>query len=402
MSRFCTQILYRSEIFTCLNIVVVRLKEQPVCPKLRGIGLPGHSIQFEHTLEEELLSVIREQERLSMQDNNCQLSSRYYFQLADFYHCAKDYDKEAAILSRYARLDSIAGDELIQVYDRIERALKLYDIKVSGRLESSHLTLVSEDEPVGKFTIGSGSKTHFRVNPSLTPFSQKNHRVLTVCSAYTGRSDDDEIAQIALVLFEFNSESSEASRVLDTYVANRTTRKSIPTKTAMQFALVDKSTKRSVLDSAKILSLFELADFVVSHNDAEIERKLISLHFPQVADKPWYSSQKDIPWGALGYENKSLSTLARAHGEKAARTCLERASAICKLVQKFEPSAERTYLERLYHMTPMRPMVWTPELLKRSKNLTTNSSFTIARILALLIGGSAIVTCGCYFITWPI
>lgn len=53
---------------------------------------------------------------------------------------------------------------------------------------------------------------------------------------------------------------------------------------------------------------------IVNHKEADIEPKLLATFISQVAEKPWFSSQKDIPWG-LRFESKSSTLLASAHGE---------------------------------------------------------------------------------------
>ena len=322
-----------------------------------------NSPQLTNKVAEKILSLIDAQEA-SARESGQLVPSRFYTQLADLYHFQKDFTNEAAILKRFARLSTAANDDLVDIYDRIDRVSRLSELSElnpTANEPTRSLSLVPDFDDQDNISIASTDVVSKRVNRSKKPFGSQQHKVLTVCAAYTGRTDKDEIIQLALVLTQIDP-VLDRSEKLETFVGIRKTNKSIPNKTKMQFALNQIDYAVQPFDRSKIIALFEQADMVVSHNDADIERKLLATLIPEVAEKPWYSSQKDIPWGALGFESKSLTLLSRAHGEKAPHSCLERATRINKLINKLEPCGKQTYLERLYNMQPMKAVEWTPEL----------------------------------------
>jgi len=326
-----------------------------------------NSPQLTQKVAEKILSIIDQQEAESESNGN-EVGSKYYLQLADLYHFDKDFINEAAILKRFARFGTAANDDLVEIYDRIERVSRLNEFKIRTPKKSPELALVADIDEDDHISISTSDAISKRVNKSLIPFAEKNHKVLTICAAYTGRTDDDEVVELALLLSEIIPQD-ERIETIESFVGIRKTTKAVPNKTKMQFGLNQIDYRISPFEKSKILELFNSADFVISHNDADIERKLIAILIPEVAEKPWYSSQKDIPWGALGYETKSLTQLSKAHGEKAARTSLDRAAAIAKLVNKLEPCGQQTYLERLYNMQPMKAFEWNSKLKRRSRQL---------------------------------
>lgn len=344
--------------------------------------------QLTRKVEKKILSIIEEQEaNASVQEKS--ISSKYYMQLADLYHFQKDFSNEASILKRFARLDSAANDDLIEIYDRIDRANRLSEFKILEPVKSPELMLVPEFDDNDNISISSTDVISKRVNKSKTPFIKKSHRVLSVCAAYTGRTDEDEVILLSLILSEVNP-SRKKCKTLSSFEGIRKTRKTVPNKTSLQFSLNQVDYSISPFDHRKIKRLFDQADFVVSHNDADVERKLISVLIPEVAEKPWYSSQKDIPWGALGYETRSLTQLCKAHGERLPRTSIERANGIIRLLNSLEPCGQQTYLERLYNMQPMKALEWTPTLKKQQKRLKRNKWYAPLLSTFILFGVSGL------------
>ncbi|MGX5173179.1 hypothetical protein ACUR5C_04020 [Aliikangiella sp. IMCC44653] len=331
-------------------------------------------------IENKLLSLIEIAEKEAT-ISGAQIDSKLYMQLADLHHFHKNYAKEVKILERFTKLDNNTSPDLVDIYERIDSVTKLIQTHQAHSPKSvaqamqgaASLELVNEEEETELKPVKHKPAVEGRVNPDKKPFSESTVRVLTICAAYTGRADTDELVQIALVLFEYQDSRQEKGKILETYWGERSTLIKVPPKTLNQFSIKQVKSKVSNFDPVKITAMFELADFVVSHNDADIERKHLAVLIPELAGKPWYSSQKDIPWGALGQEDKGLSQLAKAHDEKAPKNCMERALLICKLLQKYEPYSNQVYLKRLYNMQPMKPMQWTG-MLKRQHNILSKKA----------------------------
>ena len=190
---------------------------------------------------------------------------------------------------------------------------------------------------------------------------------------------------MALKLFNYDAKSNNPVNVIDTFDGYRKSIAAVPDNMEMRFSISQIDKKNSYFDSEKIGFLFNQADFVVSHNDADIERKLIATLVPEVAIKPWYSSQKDIPWVALGFKSNRLTQIAVALKIKAPKVAMERVQAIQQILLKTEVDTSQLYLERLYNMQPMKDFKWTMSVTKQYKKLKNAKLVKILKMSAVFI-----------------
>lgn len=348
-------------------------------------------------IEKKLLSMIDLIEQQS-KNNSQPIDFKLYLQLADLYKFHKDFNKESQILNRYVRLDRAGNDDLLEIYSRIEKSNQLHELVLNNpvpieikRIESidNKMKLIPVFDDVDEeISLSSKQKIIPRVDSDKKLFNLKSHKVLSVCAVCTGRSDQDEVIQLALELFCFDPRLEKPLHVLESFVGFRQTQVSIPGDMDMKFNLSQVDKKKEIFDKDKIESLFYQADFVVSHNDADIERKLIATLIPEVAIKPWYSSQKDIPWTALGFKSSRLTQLAVNLGDRTPRSSLDRAVAIRRILVKTEVDSSQIYLERLYNMHPMKAFKWSMELTKQHKKLKNAPLF---KRLKISLGLAALV-----------
>lgn len=346
-------------------------------------------------LEQEIIAEIKSNEIASLTDARL-IDSVNYIQLADLYHLSKRYQDELNVLSRYVELENANKDDFIDIYERIERISQIKRLggasSVPVKLQQSDNfsveiefpTLIDDEENI---TLASSPIIKSKNTSNKLGFSEKPLIVLSVCSIFTGREDTDEIIQLALVLFEYDHRRDKKTKIIETFSTQRKTIKPLSEKVSKKFNLTQQNTQRRYFDKEKIKSLFQQADFIVSHNDSDVERKLLSLLIPEISVSPWYSSQKDIPWGALGFESNSLTRLSLSFGEKSPKSAMDRALAICKLLQKEEPGHSQVYLERLYYAKPMKPFEWTPKLIKQHHRLTKGyqSQLIIAAVIFVVV-----------------
>ncbi len=343
--------------------------------------------QLTKRVEKKILSIIDTMESHVFKGSTA-INSQYYQKLADLYHFQKDFLQEAAILKRYVQLETVylsrsANDDLVEIYERIDRAYDLEKCKRDNEQVLFNLELEPRIGEVEKISLSSNKKTVRRINSKQQDITARPIKCLAVCAAYTGRGDQDEILQLALVLFEYQVTRDKPSKVLRSLITNRKPLSEIPEIKLRKFGLTKSQMKTAQFDSEAVAQVFSEADIVISHNHADIERKLIATLLPDAAKKPWYSSQKDIPWGALGYESKSLSQIVAQHGDKLPRTTMDRANAIYRLLISQEPYSENSFLERLYALQPMKEFEWTQDLLKKHHQLQRQGRKSR---LALLIG----------------
>ncbi|MET1255101.1 hypothetical protein [Aliikangiella maris] len=347
--------------------------------------------------EKRLLSLIDTTELVALK-NEGTVSADYYTQLADLYRAYKAYHKEIAILQRFARLDSHAVEDLVAIYERIDKVNRLIKQNLNRRKNTypagsgkPELALVKNDEQDEHIHIGTLQTVKPRIDPRKIPFFQQSRKVLTVNVAYTGRTEQDEIIQVGLVLVEFSSRAKNG-KIIDSYWGLRNVAQELPFELVNQYRLRMRSKALKPFDSARIKALFQQADFVVSHNQADIERTLLCLMIPEIAKATWYSTQKDIPWVAFGFESNQLSQIAKYYKEKIPQTCIDRAIILARILQHTVPHTTQTYVERLYNMAPMKPFEWTRSLIKqkkkwrRKKNVKIHLMIYCSVILLFIVG----------------
>ena len=344
-------------------------------------------------VEEKFLSLIEQQEKLATRDN-FDLSSENYIRLANLYHFHKDFEKEEGILNRFANSDRAASDDLVEVYARLDKVSNLRHLQqkvkmqeFSGEGDLELVSIETDPDPVG-VENSSSKKVNQLIRKDKRPLIGQTITALSVCAVYTGKGPDDELLQLALVLFQYTAGDEKPFKIIGNYVGNRKPSKPVADGIYNRFCVRPEELRKAQLDQQKVAELFEKADYVISHNNADIERQQISLIYPEARYSKWYSTQKDIPWRALGFESKSLSELSGAQGKMRPRTSLERAMAICNLLQQEEPYAGYPFMERIYYMQPMKELVWTLQLEKRHKKLNSKP------VYLKIVGGISFVLLG--------
>jgi hypothetical protein len=363
--------------------------------------------QLTNTIEKKLLAMIEALE-INAKKKGQSLDVKPYLQLADLYKFHKNFKQEADILSRFARHNSADGVDLVDIYARIEKAVELSHLvahnpepvgmdtvqRQAFSTEASDLSLQPVEQDKDNINLQTKAKAQPRVNLDKSGFHSQQHYILSACIVTTGRSDLDEVVQVGFELFKYSPGKESAVTALDTYSAYRTPLVAIPNSVTSRFVLKPASKLHESFDPQAVLSLFKQADFVVSHNEAEVERRLLSVLIPEVAEVPWYSSQQDIPWSALGFKSNRLTQLAAEFNEPIPRSCQQRAHAITRLLLKNEPQTESSFLERLYNMQAMKPLQWNETLQKQHKKLLNHGrnrfikriSIVVAIIAATAIG----------------
>lgn len=129
----------------------------------------------------------------------------------------------------------------------------------------------------------------------------------------TGLGDDDEIIEIALLLFSYDTTDGRVTALNDKYTALQ--QPSVPCSDgALQVhGITAEITRGMSIDRARVRTLFERAQFVVAHN-AEFDRRFVERMFPELHGKRWICTMRDIPWDLEGLPGKSLDSIARHYG----------------------------------------------------------------------------------------
>jgi len=128
----------------------------------------------------------------------------------------------------------------------------------------------------------------------------------------TGISEQDEIIQIAVLLFSFDSETGEFLGRDDFYEGSREPAFEIDPDATAVHGLTRAKLRGERIDRDKVVSLLQQSEFLVAHN-AAFDRGFITRMFPECREKEWRCSMRSINWIAAGCRNKQLQTILARH-----------------------------------------------------------------------------------------
>ena len=328
-------------------------------------------------VEKKFLSLI-DNEEVAAFEEKVPLQANNYIKLADLYHFHKDFEKEHEILTRYSKSQFADDGELMDVYERIDKIAKtlhrLNRVEFKAQTDEDALSIVAIESEPDIVGISSNTKVTHKHKETKAPLEEQTITVLTLCAIYTGRAEDDEVLELSLVLFQYSESDSKPFKIIKTNTGNRKTTSKVSGKKLSKLGIEVNAYKNTPIDKEIVLSMFEQADYVISHNNPDIERKKVITLFPEVQNAKWYSTQKDIPWRALGFDSVGLSYIVKSFGRRKPRTSMERAKAIFQILQHCEPHKNNLYIERIHYMKPMKALEWSNEMNRQHQRMTGSKS----------------------------
>lgn len=142
---------------------------------------------------------------------------------------------------------------------------------------------------------------------------RKLSRAIVVDVETTGLNPDrDEIVEVALILFVLEKNSGYVISTIDEYSGLREPSFSIPSSVSAIHGITDRMVKGAHLNYAKIRTLIAQTSFFVSHN-AEFDYSFLVRLFPEISEKPWLCSMRQINWRRFGYYSRKLEHLLIMH-----------------------------------------------------------------------------------------
>lgn len=123
----------------------------------------------------------------------------------------------------------------------------------------------------------------------------------------------DEVVELAIVLFRFDSSGGIFRRSIEEYVGLREPSIPIPPAATRVHGLTNDHVAGHRLDEQRIRSLVSQAEFCIAHN-ASFDRPFVERLFPKLfRQRPWLCTMRDIDWQARGLTSRSLEAIARHH-----------------------------------------------------------------------------------------
>lgn len=340
-----------------------------------------------------LIQTIKTNEQKAGQEDTL-LRCDNYLSLAHLYINEGLYGKAVSVLSRFIDLGRSEFSDIPLVEQKLNEAKALLheqrqiealnkpeNTSVEARLDSflqhspTKLTLVGDiPEPRGVW-----QKMR---NPESQPAVERNEvqkkrrlpakpiKVVAMCAAYTGKTIQDEIYELAMVAFEYCLNNDRIMGTVDEYYGCRKTYCRLETIEQLRLAPELNTNVTHKLSQEMVNRVTKDAHCVISHNDPYLERQHFFSLFPHLTDLDWRSSQLDIPWGAYGFKSKGLTSLLDYYGiAHTTRTAKDRARGIMRLLGQVEPDADNTFLSRLLSCKPMRRFTWSSEAKVQSNRL---------------------------------
>lgn len=139
-------------------------------------------------------------------------------------------------------------------------------------------------------------------------------RAVVVDTETTGTDPSaDEIIEIGMVVFEFDTATGYALRVVDTYDALEQPSHPIPPEVTQIHSITDAMVAGKRIDDQRVASMLENISLVVAHN-AAFDRQFLERRLPIFANVAWGCSFKEIPWSLEGYGSAKLDYILNVMG----------------------------------------------------------------------------------------
>jgi DNA polymerase-3 subunit epsilon len=129
----------------------------------------------------------------------------------------------------------------------------------------------------------------------------------------TGFARTDEIIELAIVLFCFDSQTGEITACIDEYVGLREPTVVINPAAAAVNNLSVEHLRGQRLNEIRIETMLDRAEFIVAHN-APFDRRFVAPLFYGARNRPWLCSMSSVDWLRHGMPSRALQTLLEAHG----------------------------------------------------------------------------------------
>ncbi|MFC4320483.1 exonuclease domain-containing protein [Litchfieldia salsa] len=196
----------------------------------------------------------------------------------------------------------------------------------------------------------------------------------------TGLSPDyDEMIEVALILFSFNKKTGEVIDILEEHTYLReplaATARSNYDAAYRVHGIPFSDVKGKEFDDYLINETFNKTDLIIAHN-ASFDRSFLFRMYPNINEKKWYCSMRNIKWKDYGFLNKKLLTLVKGHriASTQSHRALDDTIQLLNLLKLKSPKDE-FYLKELITTKAMRK--YQPKVKMDFQPKKTGSSFFV-------------------------
>jgi len=250
-----------------------------------------------------------------------------YDQLAIVARKIKNYDAEIEVLERFMRQPHAMGGSRERLLERLVRAYEL-----GGKLEKR---VVRGDEVL----------FHTEKNAPLDELDIFVRTAAIVDCETTGLTNEDELIELGIITFRYNTMSGKVLEVMDEYSGLRQPRCKISKEAQAVHGLTRRELKGQSIEGARVRALLKQVEILFAHN-AAFDKRFISEVVPEVDVKDWYCSMNTIPWRKRGFSSKGLQNLLLEHdlGAEASHRALADCRALLSLLCCTDHVTKKPYL----------------------------------------------------------
>ncbi len=224
---------------------------------------------------------------------------------------------------------------------------------------------------------------NFRVLRKLAPqsvFAESDGRPLSkgviVDTETTGlNSDGDKIIEIGLVVFEYDPETGQAYRVLESFGALEDPGIPITPDITEITGITNEMVAGHHIDDVKVAKLVSGASLVIAHN-AKFDRPFLEQRFPVFEELPWGCSLAQVDWDGEGIGARKLDYIAFQFGfffdaHRAEADC----QALLTILQQVLPKSKVKVLKSIINQLPQKDWTVYPVSDYASKDLLKARSY---------------------------
>jgi len=159
--------------------------------------------------------------------------------------------------------------------------------------------------------------------------------------------ENDEIIELGMVAFEFNSETGKIFKILETFNELEQPKIEISKEASEVNGITMEMVKGHKIKDNEVEDFISNAVIILAHN-AKFDRHFVEKRFPFFENTHWGCSIKDVSWHENGLKNRSLEFLAYKYGyffeaHRADKDCM----ASIHLLSKTLPESKLLVLEDL-------------------------------------------------------
>ena len=174
----------------------------------------------------------------------------------------------------------------------------------------------------------------------------------------TGLSQDtDKIIEICVVRFEYDPESGQVFRVLDTYSGLEDPGVPITAEITEITGITNEMVAGKRIDDAHVATLVQDASLIIAHN-SKFDRPFLEQRFPIFESLPWGCSFAQVDWEGEGLGARKLDYIAFQFGvffdaHRAEADCM----ALLHILQQALPKSKMRVMKSLLERLPLKD--WT-------------------------------------------